>query len=160
VATGLAYAHARHIVQGDLKPSNVFITRAGRVKLIDFGLIQPMLGVPPTPPHPPTAGTPPYMAPEQWRGEPQDARIDLWAMGVMLYELLTGELPYPCTTLEELRERILSATPVPSVRERVPELPEEVERLVAALLAKEPGLRLGSASVLREQLLGLLKSLP
>ncbi|WNG37427.1 protein kinase [Archangium violaceum] len=151
VARGLAHAHERHIVHRDLKPSNVFLTRQGTVKLIDFGLAH-LLGSGSHVPYLPTAGTPPYMAPEQWRGEPQDARTDLWAAGVMLYELLTGELPYPSVNLEELRARVLSPESVPSVRERAPELPEEVARLVSSLLEKEPGRRLSSATALAERL--------
>ena len=159
VAAGLAHAHAHHLIHRDLKPSNVLITREGRVKLLDFGLAHLMSGESPLVPHLPTAGTPAYMAPEQWRGEEQDARTDLWAAGVMLYELLTGELPYPVISLQALRERVTSPEPVPSVRERVPELPGEVERLVAALLAKEPERRLGSAAELRERLLRLEEAL-
>ncbi|WNG58841.1 protein kinase [Archangium gephyra] len=159
VAAGLAHAHAHQIVHRDLKPSNVLITRDGRVKLLDFGLAHLMSGESPLVPHLPTAGTPAYMAPEQWRGEGQDARTDLWAAGVMLYELLTGELPYPFTSLRELRERVTSPEPVPSVREHVPEVPGEVERLVAGLLAKAPERRLGSASELRERLLRLEEAL-
>ncbi|MCY1077257.1 protein kinase domain-containing protein [Archangium lansingense] len=159
VAAGLAHAHAHSIVHRDLKPSNVLITREGGVKLLDFGLAHLMSGESPLVPHLPTAGTPAYMAPEQWRGEEQDARTDLWAVGVMLYELLTGELPYPFASLQELRERVTSPEPVPSVRERVPELPGEVERLVAELLAKAPERRLGSASELRERLIRLEEAL-
>ncbi|QRK11353.1 protein kinase [Archangium violaceum] len=151
VARGLAHAHERHIVHRDLKPSNVFLTRQGTVKLLDFGLAH-LLGSGSHVPFLPTAGTPPYMAPEQWRGEPQDARTDLWAAGVMLYELLTGELPYPSVNLEELRARVLSPEPVPSVRERAPELSQEVARLVSLLLEKEPGRRLPSATALAERL--------
>ncbi|OJT26552.1 hypothetical protein BO221_00460 [Archangium sp. Cb G35] len=159
VAAGLAHAHANHLIHRDLKPSNVLVTREGRVKLLDFGLAHLMSGESPLVPHLPTAGTPAYMAPEQWRGEEQDARTDLWAAGVMLYELLSGELPYPFTSLQELRERVTSPELVPSVRERVPELPGEVDQLVSALLAKEPGRRLGSASELRARLLRVEESL-
>ncbi|MCY1081612.1 protein kinase domain-containing protein [Archangium lansingense] len=152
VARGLAHAHERHIIHRDLKPSNVFLTRQGAVKLLDFGLAHLMSSGVSGVPHLPTAGTPPYMAPEQWRGEPQDARTDLWAAGVMLYELLTGELPYPSVSLEELRVWVLSPEPVPSVRERAPEVPDEVARVVALALEKEPGRRLPSAAVLAERL--------
>jgi serine/threonine protein kinase len=155
VAAGLAYAHAHHIVHGDLKPSKVFITREGRVKLLDFGLAYLGSGESPLVSQLPRGGTPPYMAPEQWLCGLPDARIDLWAAGILLYEMLTRELPYRAASIQELRKQVLSSEPVPSVRECVPQLPEDVVRLVAELLAKEPGRRLGSASVLRELLLGL-----
>ena len=152
VAAGLAHAHERGIVHRDLKPSNVFITRQGTVKLLDFGLAHLLAGGGSPLPHLPTAGTPSYMAPEQWRGEKQDARTDVWSAGVMLFEMLTGRQPYTNASLEALRLRVLSPEPVPSVRTRMPELPEEVEALVAAALAKEPQRRLPSAQELREQL--------
>jgi class 3 adenylate cyclase/tetratricopeptide (TPR) repeat protein len=152
VAAGLAHAHAHHIVHRDLKPSNVLLTPAGEVKLLDFGLAHLMASTAPPIPQLPTAGTPPYMAPEQWRGEEQDARTDLWAAGVLLFELLTGELPYQAHSLEHLRAQVLSPEPVPSVRKRCPELPEAVVRLVDALLVKAPTQRLSSAAELRERL--------
>ncbi|HLL04860.1 MAG TPA: AAA family ATPase [Myxococcaceae bacterium] len=135
----------------DLKPSNVFITRDGGVKLLDFGIAQ----------HPTasdshvtwalrTAGTPLYMAPEQWRGEQQDERTDIWAAGVVLFELLTGEPPY--ARVSDLRKRVLSAEPVPSVRARCPELPREAELIVARALAKNPANRYPTALELEEEL--------
>jgi len=156
VAAGLAHAHERGIVHRDLKPSNVFITRQGTVKLLDFGLAHLLAGGGSPLPHLPTAGTPSYMAPEQWRGEKQDARTDVWSAGVMLFEMLTGRQPYTNASQEVLRLRVLSPEPVPSVRARIPELPEEVEALVAAALAKDPQRRLPSAQELREQLRLLL----
>jgi serine/threonine protein kinase len=109
ITEGLAHAHERHLVHRDLKPDNVFLTRQGVVKLLDFGLSH--LSVEPG--HSelqPTGGTPAYMAPEQWRGEPQDVRTDIWAVGVMLYEMLTGTLPFEAATLGELCERGERAT--------------------------------------------------
>ncbi|WP_375768881.1 protein kinase [Archangium gephyra] len=153
VASGLAHAHGRHIVHRDLKPSNVFITRQGTVKLLDFGLAWLASSSSSLPlPYLPTAGTPPYMSPEQWRGGAQDERTDIWSAGVMLYEMLTGELPYPSATLEELRAQVVAPEPVLDVRARHPEVPEEVAALVAAALAKEPQARLASAAALREGL--------
>ncbi|MFE8603463.1 protein kinase domain-containing protein [Archangium violaceum] len=154
VAAGLAHAHEHQIVHRDLKPSNVFITRQGTVKLLDFGLawVAPAPGIASEQPELPTAGTPPYMAPEQWRGERVDARTDIWAAGVMLYELLTGELPYPHLMVGELRAKVLSPEPVPSPRERNPELPWELESLLSVLLEKDPEKRLLSAEELREEL--------
>ncbi|MFY0563983.1 protein kinase domain-containing protein [Archangium lansingense] len=152
VAAGLAHAHHQHLIHRDLKPSNVFITSEGTVKLLDFGLSYVMAASSPAVPLLPTAGTPPYMAPEQWRGEPQDERTDIWALGVMLYELLTGAPPYPNTSLQELREQVTSEEPVPSVRQRHPALPEELERLVSSALAKRPERRIPSAQEFREEL--------
>jgi class 3 adenylate cyclase/tetratricopeptide (TPR) repeat protein len=152
IASGLAHAHAHHIVHRDLKPSNVFLTHRGTVKLIDFGLAHFTLTGSTFTPSLPTAGTPPYMAPEQWRGEPLDERTDVWGAGVMMYEMLTGELPYRRGAQRELREQILSPEPVPPLRERHPELPWELESLLSMTLAKEPAQRLISAAELQEEL--------
>ncbi len=152
VAAGLAHAHEHHIVHRDLKPSNVFISRHGTVKLLDFGLAWLSPSGVAAVPHLPTAGTPPYMAPEQWRGQKMDARTDIWAAGVMLYELLTGELPFPGFLVEELRQQVLSPDPLPSPRERHPELPVELESLLGVMLEKDPDKRVLSAAELREEL--------
>ncbi len=151
VAAGLAHAHAHGVIHRDLKPSNIFLTQQGKVKLLDFGLA--WLGARGGElPDLPMAGTPEYMAPEQWRGEAVDARTDLWAVGLVLYELLTGELPYPRTDMATLRARVLAPEPVPLLRERHPELRWELEALVSALLAKKPAKRLLTAEDLREEL--------
>ncbi|MCY1022631.1 protein kinase domain-containing protein [Pyxidicoccus sp. MSG2] len=151
VAAGLAHAHEHHIVHRDLKPSNVFITRKGVVKILDFGLAWLAAASAPPDVSLSTAGTPPYMSPEQWRGGAQDARTDLWSAGILLFEMLTGEPPYSGSP-EEIRTRVMSSDPAPSVRERVPALPEAVDRLLASLLAKSASERLGSAVELRERL--------
>jgi class 3 adenylate cyclase/tetratricopeptide (TPR) repeat protein len=151
IAAGLAHAHERHLIHRDLKPSNVFLTPHGTVKLLDFGLAH--LAPASTTPTPGLlqGGTPAYMAPEQWRGEPQDARTDVWAAGVVLYEMLTGTLPCPSPTREALRAWASSPAPVASVRVRRPELPPEVEPLVTTALAKEPGRRFRTARELLEE---------
>jgi class 3 adenylate cyclase/tetratricopeptide (TPR) repeat protein len=152
IVAGLAHAHRQRVIHRDLKPSNVFITKDGTVKLLDFGLAHLMAANVPAVPNLPTAGTPPYMAPEQWLGLRQDERTDIWAVGVILYKLLTGELPYPSASLEELRARMTSEEPVPSVRQRCPELPEEVERVVNSALARSPARRFPTASEFWEEL--------
>ena len=153
VAAGLAHAHEHHIIHRDLKPRNVFITHQGPVKLLDFGLAWLVpVGTASVPQALPSAGTPSHMAPEQWRGEQVDERADIWAAGVMLYEMLTGELPYPESRVDALRAKVLSPEPVPSLRERHPELPWELESLLAVALAKDPDKRLISAQELREEL--------
>ncbi|MDY7228088.1 protein kinase domain-containing protein [Hyalangium rubrum] len=152
IAAGLAHAHEHHVIHRDLKPGNVFITRKGQVKILDFGLAYLTAAMFPAMPHIPIAGTPTYMAPEQWRGEDQGERTDIWAAGVMLYELITGEPPYPEGSIAELRQRVLSEEPVPSVRALRPEVPEELAQLVAAMLVKQPSGRLQTANEVRERL--------
>ncbi|MFY0562785.1 protein kinase domain-containing protein [Archangium lansingense] len=151
ICAGLTHAHERGIVHRDLKPGNVFLTREGTVKLLDFGLSHLMVASTGSAPHLAMAGTPAYMAPEQWRGEAQDARTDIWAAGVVLYEMLSGEPPFVGNSLVELRGRVTSEEPAPPVRARNPEVPPEVESLLATALAKDPARRFPSARELRRE---------
>ncbi len=159
ITAGLAHAHARHIVHCDLKPSNVFIDTEGRIKLLDFGLAQFTRDITPAEvvkrAH--LGGTPLYMAPEQWRGEPPDVRTDIWGAGMLLFELLVGQPPYRMNPSQKLRERILSAERMPSLHDRRPDLPREVSRILARALAKEPSRRFQSVLEFRERLLRLEK---
>ena len=152
MCAGLAHAHERGLVHRDLKPGNVFLTREGTVKLLDFGLSHRMAASAGPVPHLAEAGTPAYMAPEQWRGEVQDARTDLWAAGVVLYEMLTGGRLFEGATMAELRERVLLEEPAPLVRARAPEVPREVEAFLATALAKDPARRFPTARELRHEL--------
>ena len=147
VTAGLAHAHSRHIIHRDLKPSNVFILPDGRAKLLDFGLARFDSSR-----ERPRGGTPAFMAPEQWWGQPQDLRTDIWAAGVMLYLMLTGDVPYDARDWQVLRERVLSAEPVPPMRTRRPDLPELVDRFLTRALAKAPARRFQSALEMRERL--------
>lgn len=116
VAGALASAHERGIVHRDLKPENIIVTPGG-VKVVDFGLAQidasaqDLASVSRLTDHGVVAGTPPYMAPEQLLGEPTDARVDQFAFGVLLYEMLTGRHPFGSGTLPATIARTLSAQP-------------------------------------------------
>ena len=153
IAAGLAHVHRAGVVHRDLKPSNVFLTDDGTVKLLDFGLAHLNSG-PPDPDAPALlhAGTPAYMAPEQHLGKPQSACTDIWAAGLIFYEMLSGQSPYPDVRGQERVARTVSSEPVPSLRLLRPELPEELDRLLAAALAKDPAKRLRTAHELLQRL--------
>lgn len=155
VARGLGHAHKNGIVHRDLKPSNVFILRDGRAKILDFGISRFEQPIPSSLPDDlnPTlfgAGTPAYMAPERWRDGPQDGRTDLWAAGVMFFQMLTGKLPY--TVQELLSFAVGTRSVAPSLRALVPSLPEEAERIVATALTQEPEGRFQTAAELEAAL--------
>lgn len=149
LARGLAAAHARGIVHRDVKPGNVMLAADGTVKLLDFGLAQ-MAEVTLVRPGV-MRGTAPYMSPEQIRGEPLDARTDLWSLGVVLYEMLTGERPFQGEDVRGLLQAILHEDPEP-VTERRPEIPAPLARIVERLLQKEPDARYVSAGELEADL--------
>jgi serine/threonine-protein kinase len=147
ICDGLAAAHAEGVIHRDLKPANVLVDASGRVKIADFGLAELTGGGGGK-----LAGTPSYMAPEQTSGLPVDARTDIWAVGVILYEMLCGRVPFRADQAERLYASIRSDDP-PSPRSLAPDLPEAIETVLLRALAKRPGARPASVRELDEQLL-------
>lgn len=138
IARGLACAHAAGIVHRDLKPGNVMLLPDGTVKILDFGLAKALDET--TGETDARFGTVAYMAPEQIQGETADKRTDLWAVGVVLFEMLTGRKPFEGEHEVAIAHAIVHKEPVPPshVREG---LPASVEDVVLALLQKDPGAR-------------------
>jgi non-specific serine/threonine protein kinase len=150
LADALARAHRLGIIHRDVKPHNILLAADGTPCLSDFGLAYFTQHRPPSSPGDP-AGTPFYMPPESFQGQQADERTDIWSLGVVLFEMLTGELPFTAETTEELIPKIM-AQPVPDLRSLRPELPVELGDLVDLMLVKRhqdriPSIRLVGAAL-------------
>jgi len=158
IADALAHAHERRIVHRDLKSANVVITPEGRAKVLDFGLAKRLSGeelaeattksLASLTQAGALVGTVPYMAPEQLRGRPADARSDVWALGVVLYEMAAGRRPFQGQTGFELSSAIFNHVPPPLP----PPVPTELGAVIERCLAKEPGQRYQQGSEVRAAL--------
>ncbi len=149
IAAGLGEAHAQGVVHRDLKPENVLLARDGMVKLMDFGIAR-ALGSNTTTTQT-VIGTPGYMAPEQSQGKVVDQRADLYALGLILYECLTGQRAFSGTTPVEVALKQLKERPVPP-RKFMSGTPPHLEAIVMRCLEKEPARRFASAAELQRAL--------
>jgi predicted ATPase len=141
ICAALDHAHEHGIIHRDLKPENVTITPDGTAKLMDFGLARHISS---DDPEPLFIGTVLYMAPEQARGETVDARADLYSLGVLLYEAVTGSVPFPGDDPLAVLAQHLNSPPTPP-RVLRPDLPPRLEAIILRLLAKDPNERFASA---------------
>ena len=152
VARALEAAHAARIIHCDLKPENVLLPSDGRLRVVDFGIgrvVETMTTAPREPGQAHVAGTPGYMAPEQWRGETPTEAVDVWALGMMLYEMLAGFRPFegPTGDGRPMHMRVLDET---NRIRPIAGIPNDLQALVAAMCARDPAVRPAAAGVARQ----------
>ena len=137
VGDALGYAHVRGMIHRDVKPSNVLIDERGNCLLTDFGLARMTDGTAKLTSSGAIMGTPAYMSPEQGAGKSLDGRSDIYSLGIIFYEMVTGQVPYQAETPIAIVFKHIQ-DPLPPARKFVPDLPEEVEKVLLKSLAKDP----------------------
>ena len=159
VCEGLAYAHAAGIIHRDIKPSNIRILQDGAVKIMDFGIAKSFQSESTLTQTGITLGTAAYLAPEQIRGEAVDPRTDIFSLGVLAYELLTGQKPFRGEHISTVLFKILNEKPDPVSRQN-PEIPPSVDRAVEKAIEKSPPNRYESVTEFRRDLAAIVKQIP
>jgi eukaryotic-like serine/threonine-protein kinase len=149
---GIGYAHRAGLVHCDIKPHNMIVTPDGRLKVTDFGIARALSTILPDERADVVWGSPQYFSPEQAVGEAPSPASDVYSLGVVLYEVLTGALPFSAPTSEELALLHLQADPIP-LHEYVPDIPSALDEIVMKVLSKEPAARYRTADQLGRVLL-------
>jgi serine/threonine-protein kinase len=149
---GIGYAHRAGLVHCDVKPHNMLVTPEGRLKVTDFGIARALASLNPAERSDVVWGSPQYYSPEQAAGHAPSPASDVYSLGVVTYELLTGSLPFNSGDAEELAHMHLQATPAPP-SEYVPDIPPALEEIILKVLSKEPSARYRTADQLGRVLL-------
>ncbi|MFN8383719.1 MAG: protein kinase [Anaerolineales bacterium] len=149
---GIGYAHRAGLVHCDVKPHNMLVSNDGRLKVTDFGIARALASIATTERTDVVWGSPLYFAPEQAAGEPPSPASDVYSLGVVMYELLSGTPPFTASTADELARLHISARPIP-IREYIPDIPIALEEIITKVLSKEPAARYRTADQLGRVLL-------
>lgn len=144
---GVGYAHRAGLVHCDVKPHNMLVAKDGRLKVTDFGIARALATIVSSERAKVVWGSPLYFAPEQAAGEAPTPASDVYSLGIVLYELLSGTPPFTAGSAEELARLHLSARPIP-IREYIPDIPAALEEIIMKVLSKEPSARYRTADQL------------
>jgi eukaryotic-like serine/threonine-protein kinase len=144
---GIGYAHRAGLVHCDVKPHNMLVSKDMRLKVTDFGIARALASFTPSERTDVVWGSPLYFAPEQAAGEPPTPASDVYSLGIVMYELLSGTPPFTAGTADELARLHISARPVP-IREYIPDIPSALEEILMKVLSKEPAARYRTADQL------------
>ncbi len=156
IGQGVGYAHRAGLVHCDLKPQNILVSPDGRVKITDFGISRALASITPEERADVVWGSPKYFSPEQAAGNAPSPASDVYALGIILFELLTGELPFEANTSADLAELHQTAQP-PTPRIKNPSISIELELILLKVLSKEPAARYRTADQFARVLMNLDK---
>lgn len=156
IGQGVGYAHRAGLVHCDLKPQNILVSPDGRVKITDFGISRALASITPEERADVVWGSPKYFSPEQAAGNAPSPASDVYALGIILFELLTGELPFEADTSADLAELHQTAQP-PTPRIKNPSISIELELILLKVLSKEPAARYRTADQFARVLMNLDK---